>query len=138
MKTLFILFFAVILTAGAAQAQTLSIKTDSLVWNVNQLLDAAQNATSDYTAQFISYGKSKIVWAQHDNYNNVFTVTGTSGSWNDLSSKGSFQYNVNLNGKSGTITFARTATGLQITTTLTDSGKNALPYVFYVNSVTRK
>jgi hypothetical protein len=140
MKTLSILFFAVILTvvASRVQAQSLSIKTDILVWNANQLLDQVQNSTSDYTAQFITYGKSKIVWTQQNNYTNEFTIKSSSGTWDDPSTQGSIQYNVTLNGKSGTITLARTANGLQITTSLTDNGKNTMPYVFYVNALNKQ
>jgi len=140
MKTLITLFFAVILAAGASrvQAQTMSIKNDVLVWNVNQLLDQAQTSTSDYTAQFTTYGKTKIVWTQQNNYTSEFSIRSSSGSWDDPSTQGSIQYNVTLNGKSGTITLARTASGLQITTSLTDSGKNTMPYVFYVNTLNKQ
>jgi hypothetical protein len=139
MKTLSMLFFSVILAGSSqANAQTLSIKNDVLVWNVNQLLDQVQSSTSDYTAQFITYGKTKIVWTQQNNYTNEFTIKSSSGSWDDPSAIGSIQYNVTLNGKSGTVTLARTSIGLQITTTLADGGKNSMPYIFYVNTLNKQ
>jgi hypothetical protein len=140
MKKLAVLSVSMILTVGASHvfAQTLSIKNDVLIWSVNQLLDKAQSSTSDYTAQFITYGKTKIVWTQQNNYTNEFTVKSSSGSWDDPSTVGSIQYNVTLNGKSGTITLARTSGGLQITTSLTDNGNNIMPYVFYVNTLNKQ
>lgn len=140
MRTLYILFFTGILAAGYVQvnAQTLNINTDTLVWDVSQLYDVIQDSTMSYTAQFITYGDSKIVWAQHDNYDNVFIIKSVNGIWTDPAVAGTLEYKVTLGGKSGTISISRSSTGLQVSTNLPDNGKNALPYNFIITAVNRK
>lgn len=137
MKALTIIFVFV-LASIAAHSQTLSIKNDTLVWQVTQLRDVAHESVSGYTAKFTTFGNNKILWEQHDNYNNEFIISNPGASWDDPNVAGVIVYNVTLGNKTGTVSISRSESGLMISTSILDNGKNCLPFDFIITSVNKK
>jgi hypothetical protein len=141
MRPLSIIFTVTMLLLGAhnAKAQTLSIGNDVLQWDVDQLYDSAANTTaSDFTSQFITYGNSKIVWVQKNNYNIEFTVRSADNNWNDPASDGSKDYYIKYDTRRGKIRIAKNGNLIQIKMFFFENNKNTMPYVFHVKSVSKQ
>jgi hypothetical protein len=141
MKSLYIIFTLAMLGLGVniGKAQTLSIGNDVLQWDVDQLYDSAANSTaSDFTSQFITYGNSKIVWVQKNNYTTEFTIRSADGNWNDPALDGSKDYYVKYDTRRGRIRITKNGNVIQIKMFFIESNKNTMPYVFHVKTVSKQ
>jgi hypothetical protein len=125
--------------AASAKAQSLNIGNDVLQWDVDQLYDSAASDTkSDFTSQFITYGNSKIVWVQKDNYTTEFTVRSADNTWNDPTLDGSKDYYVKYDTRRGRIRITKNGNVIQIKMFFIENNKNTMPYVFHVKTVSKQ
>lgn len=135
MKVLLISATLCFLFAHRLHAQ--AIKTDNLRWSVSKFYnkEIAETVTN---ASVFETTTQKITWSQKNGARVYeFDITGTSGSWADVTGEGEFTYNISFRGNSGTLKFTRMQGVITIETNIPVSGKNILPYTFTVNSISR-
>lgn len=102
-----------VLVGLSAQAQNIS--TTALKWSVIELNDLNTNKKeATYRCSFVTTGNGSIQWVQKDNYLTELAVQRTSGTWTNVQAIGEMVYAVTLDGETGTITFARAASGVTI------------------------
>ena len=130
MRTITITLFCLLTKIACAQ----NMSTQKLNWSVNQLLDLNTNKSSGYNCTFATKGNDAISWTQKS-YVTSLTVTGTSGTWTDVSKTGKVIYQVNWEGSAGTLTFERDTTGLWITIDIDQGSGSRLKQRFTVAQV---
>lgn len=135
MKTFIILFFCAFLQP-AVKAQ--SVESSNLSWVVIGFHNNSNN--EDVTmASLFETSPQLIKWVQKNGsmvYD--FTVTGKTGTWPDVNSYGEITFNVTLRDKTGTIRFARQQGRITIEPNILKEGRNMLPYVFIVSTITTR
>lgn len=134
-KICIILFFCAFLQP-AVKAQ--SVETANLSWVVTGFHNNDNNEDVSSSSRFETSPQG-IKWIQKNGsmvYD--FTVTGKTGSWNDISADGEITFHVTLRDKSGTIRFARQQGRITIEPNIIKEGHNMLPYVFTVSTITTR
>lgn len=99
------------------------ITTVNTTWSSLKTFNINTGESVDETTTVTSYKKDHIVWKGSDNVVRYdFTVKETDGTWMNIGQPGSFTYEVDCNGKSGNITFEKTANDIRVRALLlTDS-----------------
>lgn len=139
MRPLFVMAVIFLVTAGAANAQTLSIGNDTLVWEVHQLYDVEHDTTMSYSCKFITYKQNAVEWIQEStNHKTDFSIESFRGDWRDLSSDGFREFDINYQGREGKLWFGRSSGQLEIRMTFHENGRNAMPFVFHVQRFLKK
>ena len=116
--------------------QAQDIRTTKLVWTVTALSDINTNKNSAYTCVFETNGQQAIAWKQKNGaYNTSFAVTQLTGTWANVQADGQVVYDITLDGETGTLTFARNATGIFITLDLSQAGGSRLKHRYTVGQV---
>ena len=133
MRTLLNLILCFSIAAGSMQAQ--DIATTSLTWKVNQLKDLNTTASMPYMCSFNTGGGNQIEWLQKNNFNTTLTVTGTTGTWANVSATGEKVYSISIDGEPGKLTFEKDATGTYITLDLSQGGGKHLKHRYTVAKV---
>jgi hypothetical protein len=124
----FLLFFSL-------QLQAQAIKTDNLRWSVSKFYNEEIAETSTNASVFESTPQ-KVTWIQKNGARVYeFEITGTDGSWPDVTGDGEFTCNILFRGNSGTIKFSRRQGVTTIETNIQVDGKNILPYTFTVIAI---
>lgn len=133
-KFFIILFFFAFLPTIKAQ----SVESSELTWAVTGFHNNGNNEDVTLTSQFET-SPQLIKWIQKSGsmvYD--FTITGKTGSWTDINADGEITFNVTLRDKSGTIRFARQQGRITIEPNIIKEGRNMLPYVFTVSTITTR
>lgn len=136
MKKIYIILFFFALLQSAVKAQ--SVELSNLTWAVTGFHNNGNNEDVTLTSRFET-SPQLIKWIQKNGsmvYD--FTVTGKTGSWTDLNADGEITFNVTLRDKSGTIRFARQQGRITIEPNILKEGRNMLPYVFTVSTITTR
>ena len=130
-----ITFFLVLFFAFQAFSQ--DVTQVGLTWKVNSLYDQSTQQSASYTCSFKSNGPQDILWLQRNGqFTTTLNVLGVNGSWANINSIGTVSYSITSGSESGNIVFERTAEGIFIYLTLSQSGGQPLNYKFSVSEVT--
>ena len=117
------------------QLQAQAIKTDNLRWSVDKFYNEEIAETVTNSSVFETTPQ-KVTWLQKNGARVYeFEITGTDGSWPDVTGDGEFTCNVLFRGNSGTIKFSRKQGVTTIETNILVDGKNILPYTFTVGTI---
>jgi hypothetical protein len=136
MKKIFIILFFCAFLQPAVKAQ--SVEYSNLTWAVTGFHNNGNNEDVTLASRFET-SPQLIKWVQKSGsmvYD--FTVTGKTGSWTDLNADGEITFHVTLRDKSGTIRFARQQGRITIEPNILKEGRNMLPYVFTVSTITTR
>lgn len=136
MKKIFIILFFFAFLQPDVKAQ--SVESSILSWTVTGFHNNGNNEDLTLTSRFET-SPQHIKWIQKSGsmvYD--FTVTGKTGSWTDINADGEITFNVTLRDKSGTIRFARQQGRITIEPNILKEGRNMLPYVFTVSTITTR
>lgn len=132
MSKLFLLL--VIVSPLLLQAQ--NVATTSLRWTCNQTTDLRTGNTTTYSCAFITNGAGTVSWLQRGGQMATrYTITSTEGSWNDVSTNGSFTYLLSRDGKSGRLVVRRSGDELTLTLDFSESGEFNVKQQFRVSEV---
>jgi hypothetical protein len=100
-----------------------------LTWQSSQL---AKDQVTVALPSVFTTGPGEIVWSQNQGAKVYhLTVTGTSGTWTDVTTPGTITFQVTLGPRSGTLVIRRDASSFTLTLTLPDRPV----YVFTLDSV---
>lgn len=136
MKKIFIILFFCAFLQLTVKAQ--SVESTNLTWAVTGFHNNGNNEDVTLTSRFET-SPQLIKWIQKNGsmvYD--FTVTGKTGSWTDLNADGEITFHVTLRDKTGTIRFARQQGRITIEPNIIKEGRNMLPYVFTVSTITTR
>jgi hypothetical protein len=96
--TLFAFLFAFQLSAQ-------NIQTSTIAWSTSSTFDVEQGAITDEATRIVS-SSSEIAWYGSDNnLRKTMSITGTTGTWSNVSSNGSITFNVTSEESSGIVQF---------------------------------
>jgi hypothetical protein len=130
------ILFIVISLVTFASLQAQDIRTTKLTWTVTALTDQSTNKNSAYSCVFETNGQQAIVWKQKNGtYIETLGVTQLVGTWASVQANGQVVYNISLDSETGTLTFARNATGAYITIDLSQPGGSRLKHKYSVGQV---
>lgn len=138
MKTILI-FFVIYFLPHLIKAQTFDLETAKVNWKVNQVTNK-DNASDQFQShsEFITHDINTIKWVQKGGAKVYeFDVIERTGSWHNSDADGELIYSVTFRGNAGTIKFSRKQSVITIDTHVPVNGKNILPYVFQVNSISQ-
>ena len=104
-------------------------------WPVSQALDLGTGRTIAYHGTFV-VTDAEVRWQQRNKaVDYVFTVTGSSGTWPDLTADGSAALNVLFRGRPGTITFSRSGGVAQIRISINAASGEIFPFQFIADAI---
>lgn len=112
------------------------ISATSLRWTCTQTTDLRTQASAAYNCVFITEGAQRVTWLQRNGQvSTAYTVTGTEGSWVNVSSNGSFTYLVSRDGKTGRLILQRSDNEITILVDFSESGQHNIKQSFRVSEV---
>lgn len=131
------LFIAILtLCCLALAGKSQSIQSSQLSWSVSGIHDLRTDTVTQTVSRFDT-SPGLLKWIQKNGaYVYEFNVTGSSGSWPDVSSTGQFVFQVQFRNYSGSIVFKRTSSGITIEPDIRKNGQNMFPYSLNCSSVT--
>jgi hypothetical protein len=136
MKSIFVLASVTWLCAIAAttaMAQSPSVASDTVVWEVDQFTDQNTSTTEAFSCKFITT-RNEITWLQRsDAFVNRLRVGAVTGQWPDLSVDGSIEFEVTFQDRTGRLRFERTGGSVLIKMYFMEGDRNSMPYVFHVD-----
>jgi len=92
-----------------------NILTSSIEWNSIATFDAQDGMIVDETTKIVS-GPTKITWyASNDSIKYDLTITGSDGSWANVSQNGSITFNVKDESNTGVVQFTKAENTIKIT-----------------------
>jgi len=135
-QTIMFLFFVLI---SVATSYSQNIATSNLTWQASEATDLQTQKVMTYEATFKTNGTQVVEWIQKDGERtSTYTVTGTEGTWPDISATGMFTYLLTRNGKASRMAFERSEGGLFVTLDFTQPGGPAIKQRFRIQSVQAK
>ncbi|NBP67814.1 MAG: hypothetical protein EBU52_03635 [Cytophagia bacterium] len=113
MKKILLLFiFSVITMFVNGQ----NIASANLTWDVDEVTDLQTQTTIPYKATFKTNASSSVEWIQKEGaLATLYNVVATEGTWENISSYGSFTFLLNRNGKHCRLTVEKDVGGTFIT-----------------------
>ena len=118
--------------AKSAIAQNIENKTIFLNSSSNENLSLHERYT--YEARFIL--KPNQVELIQKYGNDIFKIESRTGTWSDISARGSITYKVNFDGVAGVVVFGRDAEGLFLTIDLSTTTAEGINQKFFISSFT--
>ena len=104
-------------------------------WLVSRAIDLSTGRTIDYHGTFV-VTDSEIRWQQRNKaVDYVFAVTGTAGSWPDLTADGTAVLDVLFRGRPGTVMFSRTGGVAQIRVRINAADGEIFPFQFIADAI---
>ena len=132
LMTILLIFFICFFEASPLAAQQ---PVPHSKWSVSQALDLGTGRTIAYHGTFV-VTDSEVRWQQRNQaVDYVFIVTGSSGTWPDLTADGTAALNVVFRGQPGTVTFSRTGGVAQIRVRINASGGEIFPFQFIADAI---
>jgi len=109
-----------------------------LLWKINGV-SKTDSSTDQFSSssEFVTQGTNTITWIQKGGsvvYN--FEVTQKAGNWRDSKQDGELVFSVLFRGHAGKIKFSRKEGRITIEPHIPIEGKNTLPFVFTIVSIT--
>jgi len=125
---------ALFLSVGIAAAQNIS--EASIRWTCDQTTDLRTDSTGTYACAFITQGSASISWRQrNDEIVTHYTVTGTEGTWTNVSQEGLFTYFLSRDGSAGRLIIQRTGGQVTVLLDFSESGAFNIKRKFSVSEV---
>lgn len=117
--TLFIIvFLSVLIQTGYGQ----DVRSTNLRWSVSGLNDLRNSKAVSYNCVFETRGTKTIVWKQrNETYLTNLSVTSVEGAWGDFKTNGKIIYNITCEGQTGSLTFERDGSAINVTLDLSQS-----------------
>lgn len=113
-----------------------NITTSNLVWEADQVTDLQKQTTTKYIAKFKTNETQSVEWIQRKGQMSTrYEVTGTEGSWVDISKPGSITYLLARNGKSAKMTLEKNSSGIFVTLDFSVPGEFTSIQKFHVQSI---
>ena len=113
------------------------IATANLTWTAEEATDLSTGKNIAYRCQIKTDGAQSVKWLQKNGQMiTTYTVTGTEGNWSNISSLGSFTYQLSRNGKSCKMIVEKKVTGTFITMDFSKQGEYVSRQRFRIKSVT--
>jgi hypothetical protein len=110
MRNILSIFF--LLTAFILHGQ--NIRTETISWNVTTTFNATIGEQVEENSMIVSYA-DHIEWkTANGTVKDSFTILETNGSWTDIGSNGQIIFEVDKQGRRGTIQFTKAASGISI------------------------
>jgi hypothetical protein len=130
-----LLFVLALVWCTESTAQSLSVKSDALVWTYDRFFNGRTQETLFTTGKLVTYPTTKVTWEQNnDNFIEEYSVTGVQNNWTDASAKGDVRFDVSWNGNQGFVKFYKTSEGLSAELRIQIAGKpDALFRFYFVN-----
>jgi hypothetical protein len=127
-----IVFFVFLSLGSFAQ----DIAASTLLWEADQVTDLQTQATLPYACKFKTQNNQPIEWIQKKGARtSSYVITGTVGTWTDISAPGMFTYLVSKGGNMGKMTMEKSLAGIFITVDLSKVGGYTFKQRFRIKSV---
>lgn len=116
-----------------------NIASTVLIWKTDKSTDLKTPSAIPYQAEFRTNKTQTVEWIQKGGEKvTVYTVTGTEGSWPDVTKDGKFKYFLSRNNKAYVMSLEKNGAERTITFMFLSEGENPYTLSFHVQSVTKK
>ncbi len=113
-----------------------NIATSNLQWSSDQTTNLRTDQSTNYSCSFKTQGASTVLWVQRNGQVvTAYSVTGTTGEWQDVGIAGFFTYLVSRDGKSGKVTVEKGGSGTFITLDFGEADTHGIRQKFHITSV---
>jgi hypothetical protein len=130
-----LLVVALIIPGFLVKAQ--NIATTPLAWKVDACLDVNTGTSGTAYDQVLSYSNTRIEWRSiQGDLKHTFTILEVNGQWSNVTQNGTTLYEVESNGRRGTVQFSRTAGAVFIHVLLLKDEGNAEQFTLSVSTIT--
>jgi len=119
----FVVSACVVLTAWNASAQ--NILTNHIDWYSSSSSELHNNIAMSVASK-ITTGVGNVISLERDGVTTTFNVSGTTGTWTNISNDGLMVYNVKYQNRSGVITVQRANGAVSVTIDFTVSAPEAM------------
>jgi hypothetical protein len=130
-----LLIVALIINGFLLKAQ--NIATTTLVWKVDACLDVNTGVSSNAYDKVLSYSNTRIEWRSiQGDLKRTFTILDVNGQWSNVAQNGAILYEVESDGRRGTVQFSRTAGEVSIHILLLQDEGNAEQFTLSGSTIT--
>jgi hypothetical protein len=106
-------------------------------WSVSRMVEANTGALTDLNETIESYGSSRIEWKdRRGNIKQTFVIREVNGTWTDIQSPGNILFEVDCEGRLGTVRFSRQTEGIVVQVVLLKADDNPDIYELHVTDLT--
>lgn len=131
-KLLFLFASLSMLQAGYAQ----DIKQARLTWTAAQVTDIQASSSKAMECDFITDGLLSVTWKQKQGaLSTAFHVVSTEGTWDNISSIGSFSYTLENNGRVCRMKLERNASGVFVLIDFLKDGQSVSSLRFTIDTI---
>jgi hypothetical protein len=127
-------FFTIAFTLLILQCGAQTVGEDVILLHSSQAINNGNTLSS--ANEFTIRGSEEIEWSQNtDAGKTTYTITGTSGAWQNLNTEGEVEFQVTLAGRSGKIFLYRNGSGvLKLRIDMFRNSVNLVPFEFIISS----
>jgi hypothetical protein len=126
-----------ILTLAATGLHAQNIATTTLSWKADACLDVNTGVVSTIYDQVLSYSNTRIEWRTiQGDLKRTFTILEVNGQWSNAAQNGAILYEVESDGRRGTVKFSRTAGATSIHVLLLRDDGNAEQFTLSISTIT--
>jgi hypothetical protein len=127
----------IILTLAAAGLHAQNIATTTLSWKADACLDVNTGIVNAAYDQVLSYSNTRIEWRTiQGDLKRTFTILEGNGQWANVTQNGSMLYEVESDGRRGTVQLSRTAGAVSIHILLLRDDGDAEQFTLSVSTIT--
>lgn len=130
-----LLVVALIIPGFLVKAQ--NIATTTLAWKVDACLDVNTGTSGTAYDQVLSYSNARIEWRSiQGDLKRAFTILEVNSQWANVAQNGTILYEVESEGRRGTVQFSRTAGVVSIHVLLLRDDGDAEQFTLSVPTIT--
>lgn len=118
------------------QAHAQDISKSKVTWRATEITGQGTPSSKPMSCEFVTNASRSVQWVQRKGaLTTQFRVTGTEGSWANIASYGTFNYQLDYNGQPCRMTLERSSAGIFIVMDFIKNGQTASQLRFAVNAV---
>jgi hypothetical protein len=131
----YLIIIVLVIPTFALKAQ--NIETSTLRWKIETCLDVNTGTLNTAFDQLISYGNGRIEWRSiQGDLKRTFSILETNGQWLNVAQNGSILFEIESDGRRGTVQFIRSGGTITIQVILLREEGNAEQFTLTASSTT--
>lgn len=131
------IFLTLSLLMAARALFSQNVVDHTVQWSVSRMVEANTGALTDVNETIESYGSSRIEWKdRRGNIKQTFVIREVNGAWTNIQSAGTILFEVDCEGRVGTVRFSRQDGEILVQVVLLKADGNPDIYELYITSFT--
>lgn len=131
------IFLTLSLLTAAHALFSQNIVNHTVQWSVFRQLEANTGTLTDLNETIESYGSGRIEWKdRRGNIKKTFVIREVNGAWNNIQLPGTILFEVDFEGRPGTVRFSREEGKIIVQVVLLNADDNPDIYELYVSTFT--